>query len=89
MHNFHFELENIKCGGCAKSIKNKLSELTQVSEVLVDFEKGTVDVTLENDTVSREEIAEKLASMGYPETGKNNLVHKAVSYVSCAVGKFS
>ena len=89
MRTENFELENIKCGGCAKSIQNKMSDFEGVREVSVDFEKGTVSVRLEGENTTREMLAEKLSAMGYPEVGKGNLAHKAVSYVSCAVGKFS
>ena len=89
METLHFELENIKCGGCAKSIKNKLFELDGVKDVAVNFEHGTVEVSLDGTRTTRDMILDKLASMGYPEKGKGNLAHKAVSFVSCAVGKIS
>jgi copper chaperone len=89
METLHFELENIKCGGCAKSIKNKLSELDGVQDVVVNFEQGSVEVCLGGTETTRDTILDKLASMGYPEKGKGNLAHKAVSFVSCAVGKIS
>ncbi|CAM1371493.1 Heavy metal transport/detoxification protein (fragment) [Tenacibaculum litoreum] len=35
-------------------------------------------------------VKEKLSKLGYPEAGdKNTMVHKAKSFVSCAVGKIN
>lgn len=34
-------------------------------------------------------LVEKLASLGYPELGNNNLLHQAKSFVSCAIGRMS
>jgi hypothetical protein len=36
--------------------------------------------------IERQEIVNQLAKMGYPEVGNNNLIHKAKSYFSCAIG---
>lgn len=83
------EVENIKCGGCAGSIRKGLAALNGVRSVEVDIEGGAVEVEAEEEL--RPEITRKLTSMGYPETGT---VHglksagaKARSFVSCAVGR--
>lgn len=83
------EVENIKCGGCAGSIRKGLAALNGVHSVEVDIEGGAVEVEAEEEL--RPEITRKLTSMGYPETGT---VHglksagaKARSFVSCAVGR--
>ncbi len=36
------EVENIKCGGCANTIKGKLGALDGVSDVQVDIENGRI-----------------------------------------------
>ena len=80
------KIENLKCGGCAATIKKGLLSIENVSEVLVDIENVTVSVTSEN--VLFDVIKEKLSKLGYPEVGgKNTIVHKAKSFVSCAVGR--
>ena len=80
------KIENLKCGGCAATIKKGLFALNSVSEVIVDLEKSLVSVVSadENGMI----IKEKLSKLGYPETGaKNTILHKASSFVSCAVGR--
>ncbi len=80
------QIENLKCGGCAATIKKGLLAINPVSEVTVDVENSMVSVvsTPEN----RMMIKEKLSKLGYPETGtKNTILHKASSFVSCAVGR--
>jgi copper chaperone CopZ len=80
---------NIKCGGCAHSITSKLTEITGVNDVAVDYDKGTVSLTYANET-SRELVINKLKSMGYPEaTVENGLLMQAKSYANCMVGKSS
>ncbi|MDG1038002.1 MAG: heavy-metal-associated domain-containing protein [Polaribacter sp.] len=80
------QIENLKCGGCASTIKKGILSIEGVSEIDIDIEKSIVSVTLENDNV--EEIKLKLSKLGYPEVGdKNTVLHKAKSFVSCAVGR--
>lgn len=79
-------VENIKCAGCMNSIKKALLDLNGVENVSID--KDTETVNVEGSTL-REEIVGKLAQLGYPEKGNNSLIHKAKSFVSCAVGRMS
>lgn len=84
--NYQIRIENLKCGGCAATIKKGISSIDGVSDVNVDLETSVVEVVSEKDTIS--EIKAKLSKMGYPEVGeKNTLGHKAKSFVSCAVGR--
>lgn len=80
------QIENLKCGGCAATIKKGLLSLDNINEVNVDVENSIVSITSENENL--ELIKEKLSKLGYPEVGdKNTIVHKAKSFVSCAVGR--
>ena len=80
------QIENLKCGGCAATIKKGLLALNSVSEVIVDLEKSLVSVVSADENGMM--IKEKLSKLGYPETGtKNTILHKASSFVSCAVGR--
>lgn len=83
------KIQNLKCGGCATTITNKLQHITDVSNVTVDVEKSaiTFDYNAE-DTL--EVVKENLRKIGYPEEGDaNGLTTQAKSYVSCAIGKMS
>jgi copper chaperone len=80
------QIENLKCGGCAATIKKGLLSLENIEEVTVDVEKSIVSVTSNKDVL--EAVKEKLSKLGYPEVGdKNTVLHKAKSFVSCAVGR--
>lgn len=85
------EVENIKCGGCARSILNGLSGLPEIASVEVDREKRLVKFV--GAEASRGQVAEKLRSMGYPEKGTleglSAGVANAKSFVSCAIGRVS
>ena len=80
-------VENIKCAGCMTSIKDGLMKLSGVRTV--EINKDEEKVTIIGENYKREEVIAKLSSMGYPESGHNDLMHKAKSYVSCAIGKMS
>ena len=85
--NYHITVENLKCGGCASTIKKGISSIYGVEEVLVDVESSLVEVTMKNDVITK--VKTKLSKLGYPEVGdKNTTVHKAKSFVSCAIGRF-
>jgi copper chaperone len=82
-------VENLKCGGCANTIKKSLSGISGVS--VVDVHPETGEVIFEADPGLRPKVAETLRAIGYPETGTVTgiaaSVANAKSYVSCAIGK--
>jgi copper chaperone CopZ len=80
------EVENIKCGGCMNSIKTALLKIENVTEVTIDKETDTITIDAEND---RTVFVNTLSSLGYPEKGRNTLLHKGKSLVSCAVGNLT
>lgn len=83
-------VENIKCGGCASTIRSKLEQSFGVP-VRVDIEQGVVSI--EAAPEQRDEVAARLKSLGYPQAGTarglQNATAKARSFVSCAVGRMS
>lgn len=82
-------VQNLKCGGCANTITKAVQSVEGISNVSVDIEQSTVTFQPENDTLI-DKIKSKLAHLGYPEAeADNTLIHKAVSYISCATGKMS
>lgn len=81
-----FVLANIKCGGCANTIKKELEKLVSASEVTVNFEAGIVEINT-SASINRATVLKKLNSLGYPEADENNLFLKAKSFASCMVGR--
>ena len=83
------EILNLKCGGCANTVKKGIIVIEGVNEVDVDVETSKVTIDSEDELVITL-VKKKLARMGYPEVGDSNtIVHKAKSFVSCATGRMS
>ncbi|MDJ0739102.1 MAG: heavy metal-associated domain-containing protein [Gammaproteobacteria bacterium] len=87
--SYTIAVENIKCGGCANSIKSRLVEQQLAQAVDVDVAQGEVHV--DGNPAWREQVVEALAKIGYPEVGSVEGVKaaaaKAKSVVSCAIGR--
>ncbi len=60
-----FNVQNVKCGGCASAIQTGLRQNAQVREVTVDIPTGRVVVEAEEDI--RTELSRMLQGLGYPE----------------------
>lgn len=83
------QIQNLKCGGCAKTIFKNLEQITGVTNLSIDIENSTVEFTTEND-VLLEKVTMELNKMGYPQiSDANDLTHIAKSFISCGMGKFS
>jgi copper chaperone CopZ len=85
-----FQVENVKCGACAATLKNKLGPEFGEIEVNLDTHPREITVEIEEDQVDA--LQEALRSLGYPlstdEVGfVENTTAKVKSFVSCAVGK--
>lgn len=89
--SYEISVENIKCGGCASTITNKLTKLDSIDDCSVDVENGIVSIT--GDESHKAEASSLLLKLGYPESGTAEGLKaakaKAKSFVSCAVGKMS
>ncbi|WP_348738296.1 heavy-metal-associated domain-containing protein [Tenacibaculum sp. 190524A02b] len=81
-------IENLKCGGCAATIKKGLDSIEGINEVVINVEQSLVTFVSEANHLIL--AKEKLSKLGYPEAGdKNTILHKAKSFVSCATGKMN
>lgn len=80
------QVENIKCHGCANSIRTNMEKLDGVQNVSVDIQAGIVTID-HIEKLQTEEFTRKLDSLGYPLSGSGNLFTKAKSYLSCAKGR--
>lgn len=85
-----FQVENVKCGGCASTLKTKLLE--PFGEVEVNLETMPREITLEIEASQIQELRDALRGLGYPMSDETlNLFEtgttKAKSFISCAVGK--
>jgi len=87
-----FEVVNVKCGGCASTLKDKLKN--DFGEVEVDLNVEPRKITLDIEDENIEALAVALKKLGYPlvteEMGfVDSTTAKAKSFVSCAVGKMN
>ena len=80
---------NLKCGGCATSIKNKLKELHGIDSINIDLDSNNISI-IHQGIVNRDIITAQLKAIGYPEaTEENGLLLQLKSYASCMIGKLS
>ena len=84
------EVQNVKCGGCANTLKKAL--LGDYGEVEVNLDKMPREITIDIDDDNLEVLKFKLRSLGYPlvtdELSTFQTINtKAKSFVSCAIGK--
>lgn len=77
---------NLKCSGCATTIRSELLKIKGVADVVVDVENGQIQLSYNN--VDRATLIDKLRSLGYPEaTEQNGSLLKLKSYSSCLIGR--
>ncbi len=86
-----FEVDNMKCGGCANTIETALRADPRLKNVAVDLQRHVVTVDAAADV--RHDVAATLARLGYPEKGSveglKSAAAVAKSFVSCAIGRLS
>ena len=87
-----FEVINVKCGGCASTLKSALKG--EFGEVEVNLEVEPRQITLNIETSAVPSLREKLKSLGYPMSDEDLSTFEgfsttAKSFVSCAVGKMN
>lgn len=83
------QVQNLKCMGCAGTIKKKLSSFDYLKNIEVDVSTSTLSF----DYTEKEQldaIDQALFKLGYPNVNdENSTTSKVKSYVSCALGKIN
>ena len=82
------EVENLKCVGCANTVRKGIEKIEGVESVDVNLDNSLVSIN-SSLAIERSVFVEALGKMGYPEIGTGNTIQKMKSYVSCAVGRMS
>lgn len=85
-----FEVINVKCGGCANTLKTSLKK--EFGEVEVNLNTEPRQITLDIEENALPALRKKLKSLGYPMSDEDlstieSFSTTAKSFVSCAVGK--
>ena len=86
-------VDNLKCSGCATTIKNELEKIDGISEIEIFTETSEISINYK-DGAKLNEVYVKLNSIGYPLTGTDQgglekLATNLKSYISCARGRLS
>jgi len=87
-----FEVINVKCGGCASTLTEKLKDEFGTVEVNLEVEPRQITVDIEENQL--DDLAAALKKLGYPLVSEemgfvDSTTAKAKSFVSCAVGKMN
>jgi copper chaperone CopZ len=87
-----FQIINVKCEGCASTLKEKLFE--QFGEIDVNLEVQPREITLHIEEDKIADLAIELKKLGYPLASEDmgfvdSTSAKAKSFVSCAIGKMN
>ncbi|WP_136479893.1 heavy-metal-associated domain-containing protein [Cognatitamlana onchidii] len=83
------EIQNLKCSGCANTIKTKLIDIEDITELSIDNKQNTVTFSYEKEETAQE-VKQVLLKLGYPVVGDSNTIGtKAKSFVSCAIGRMN
>jgi len=85
-----YEVLNVKCGGCANTLKTKLLEAFGEVEVNLEVEPRQITLDIEESTLPA--LRQALKKLGYPMSDEDlstmeGFSTTAKSFVSCAVGK--
>lgn len=85
-----YEVLNVKCGGCANTLKTKLHD--DFGDVDVNLEVEPRQITLDINEDQLPALRKKLIGLGYPMSDEKlskfgEVSTNAKSFVSCAVGK--
>jgi copper chaperone CopZ len=85
-----FKIRNVKCGGCAKTLKTKLDN--NFDNVTINLEVEPREVTLDINSEDIDKLKMQLREVGYPMVDDElsimqNIQTKTKSFVSCAIGK--
>jgi len=85
-----FEVLNVKCGGCANTLKNALEK--DFGEIEVDLTQEPRRISLDIEESAIPSLRIQLKKLGYPMSDEDlstieGFSTTAKSFVSCAIGK--
>lgn len=89
MNTITIKVENLKCKGCASTIKNGLIKFHEVRSVEINIEDSSISIYFDGDESNVGKYKVKLTKLGYPIQGNNSTISIAKSFISCAIGRVS
>ncbi len=87
-----FEVFNVKCSGCASTLKTKLAK--EFGKIEVNLEVIPRKITLDMKDKDIDKLAKSLRELGYPLASEemsfmDSPSAKAKSFLSCVIGKMN
>jgi copper chaperone CopZ len=87
-----FEVFNVKCSGCASTLKSRLAK--EFGKIEVNLEVLPRKITLDMKNKDVDKLSKALRELGYPLAEEemsfmDSTSAKAKSFVSCAIGKMN
>ena len=87
-----FKVLNVKCSGCANTLKEKLFDKFGEVEVNINIEPREITLDISDEEISL--LGNALKKLGYPliteEMGfVDSLSTKGKSFISCSIGKIN
>ncbi len=87
-----FKVLNVKCSGCANTVKNSLLNEFGIVDVNLQVEPREISLDIHENKVK--DLRLKLISLGYPMDDEkldtlSKITTTTKSYVSCAIGKIN
>ena len=82
-------VDNLKCHGCANTIRREMAWIGEVINVDVDVDNSIIKVDYTGKNNMRDVFVNKLRKLGYPEEGTGKINQRVKSYVSCAIGRIN
>ncbi len=80
-----FFVENMRCRGCTNTIESTLIKIPGVQGV--DISLTDKKICVMGIGIDRDLIIKTLEKIGYPLSGNNSFLRKAVSFISCSSGR--
>ena len=87
MNTITIKIENLKCHGCAFTVKKGIQQFDEVEDVTVDLKNSAVNIIFSGGEEEANRYKKKLEQLGYPESGHNSTFSVVKSFVSCAKGR--
>lgn len=82
-------VENLKCGGCERTVHKILEGIDGLSNISVSAEEGKISFDPTSDEATLEKAIRFLSKAGYTPIGESDLRAKTMSYISCMKGKLT
>lgn len=87
-----FEVLNVKCGGCANTLRTTLEKEFGLIQVDLEVEPRIITLDIEEENIPHLRV--ELKKLGYPMSDEDlskfdAFSTNAKSYVSCAIGKIN